>query len=111
MAQTERALWRQVRAERKKRDFVFWTLILLTLLYIAMTMVFGDMGYLKFRKLRGRSLSIKTQIARVRQENGRMRASLEEFKQNDYYKEKQAREDYGLSKQDEYIFLFQNRKK
>jgi cell division protein FtsB len=106
----QNTLWRQVRAEKKKRSYVFWILALLSLFYLALTLLLGDMGYLKYRKLKKKGDALKAEIAQVRGENARLRALLEDFRKNDYYLEKHAREEFGLSKKDEYIFLFEEEK-
>jgi len=109
--QGDKALWRQVRAEKKKRNYVFWTVGLLSLFYMFAVLMFGDMGYLNYRNLKNKSRSMKARIAQVRQENTRMKAMLDNYRKNDYLVEKHAREEFGLAKKDEYIFLFQDEKK
>jgi cell division protein FtsB len=105
------ALWKQVRAEKKKREYVFWTLLLLSVAYLASALLFGDTGYLKYRALRAKSRELSAQITLARQENANIEKTLEDFKRNDFYMEKHAREDFGLSRPGEYIFLFQDDKK
>jgi len=111
MNRDTKSLWRQVRAEKKRRNYVFWTITLLSLFYMFAVFMFGDMGYLNYRKLKGRSGSMKGQITDVRQENARMKALLENYRKNDYLMEKHAREEFGLARKDEYIFLFEEEKK
>jgi cell division protein FtsB len=109
--QGDKALWRQVRAEKKKRRHVFWTIALLSLAYMFAIFMFGDMGYIKYRKLRNMSRSMHAQIARLKDENARIKNLLEDYRKNDYLVEKHAREDYGLARKGEYIFLFEDEKK
>ena len=100
------ALWRQVRAEKKRRDFVFWTAVLLCLAYLAMTLIFGDMGYLNLRTLEARSRALKVQVAEMKQENARIKASIERYRTGKFYQEKRARDELGMAKKNEYIFIF-----
>lgn len=111
MRGANRALWKQVRAEKKKREYVFWTVILLSAAYLVSALIFGDTGYLKYRSLRAKSRELRAQITLARDENARMEKTLEEFRQNSFYMEKHAREDLGLSRPGEYIFLFEDEKK
>ena len=99
-------LWRQVRAEKKKRDYVFWTVVLLFLLYLAMSLLFGDMGYLKLRTLDARARALKSQVAETSEENARIKASIARFKSDRFYQEKLARSELGMAKKNEYIFIF-----
>lgn len=100
------ALWRQIRAEKKRSGYVFWTVVLLSLLYLAGALVFGDMGYLKLRTLRARSHALQAQVAGLRQEDAQMRTSMRDYRDDKFYQEKLAREDLGLAKKNEYIFIF-----
>lgn len=109
--QGDRTLWRQVRAEKKRRNYVFWTFMLLSLIYMCTVLLLSDMGYLKYRKLRNKTEEIKTQIAQVRDENQKLKRVLQDYRKNGYLMEKHAREEYGLAKKDEYIFLFEDEKK
>lgn len=100
------ALWRQIRAERKRRDYVFWTVIVLCVIYLAVSLLFGDMGYLKLRTLKARSRALRAQVAELKQENARIKSSMDRFESDEFYQEKRAREELGLAKKNELIFLF-----
>ncbi|MDA8388878.1 MAG: septum formation initiator family protein [Nitrospiraceae bacterium] len=100
------ALWRQIRAERKRRDYVFWTVIVLCLAYLAMSLLFGDMGYLKLRTLEARGRALKGQVAAIKQENARIETAIERFGSDKFYQEKRARDELGMAKKNEYIFIF-----
>lgn len=106
-----KTLWLQVRAERKRRSHVFWTFIGLSLFFLGVSLLLGDMGYLKLRKLRAKSSALSAQASEIKKDNDRMRALLEEYKKNGFLVEKHAREEFGLARPDEYIFLFQDEKK
>lgn len=95
-----------MRAEKKRASYVFWTVVLLSLLYLAGALVFGDMGYLKLRTLKARSLALKTEVASLNQKDARLKASMKDYRDDEFYQEKLAREDLGLAKKNEYIFIF-----
>ncbi len=100
------AVWRQIRAEKKKSGYVFWTVVLLSLLYITGALVFGDMGYLKLLTLKTRSRALQAQVSELKQQDARVKTSMKNYKDDEYYQEKLAREDLGLAKKNEYIFIF-----
>ncbi len=100
------AIWRQIRAEKKKSGYVFWTVVLLSLLYLAGALVFGDMGYLKLRTLRTRTQALEARVANLKQKDTRLKTSMKDYRDDEFYQEKLAREDLGLAKKNEYIFIF-----
>lgn len=100
------AVWRQIRAEKKKSSYIFWTIMLLSLLYIAGALVFGDMGYLKLMTLKDRSRALSAQVAELKQKDNQVKTSMKNYSHDEYYQEKLAREDLGLAKKNEYIFIF-----
>ena len=102
----EKTLWRQIRAEKKKRDYVFWTVVLLFFAYLAMSLLFGNMGYLNLRTLEARRRALKSHVEAMKQENARIKASIERYQTDKFYQEKRARTELGMAKKNEYIFIF-----
>lgn len=101
----------QVRAEIKKRRYVTYTLLFAGILYVAANLLFGDMGLLRHRELRGRKAAIEKELNAMRMENNRIRSSIRSYKEKDFYTEKNARENFGLAGKDEYIFLYETEPK
>ena len=99
------AIWRQIRAEKKRSSYVFWTIVLMSLLYLTGALVFGDMGYLKLRTLRARSAALKVQVASLKQKDARLKTSIKDYHDDEFYQEKLARE-LGMARKNEYIFIF-----
>ena len=99
-------LEKQVNAEVKKRQMIFFTVIVLTLLYLSISLVFGDMGLFKFLELNRTRTSLEKQIAQISSQNEQLRSQLKSLKDDPFYREKLAREEYGLSRPDEYIFQY-----
>ncbi len=99
-------LEKQVNSEVKKRQMIFFTVIVLTLLYLSISLVFGDMGLFKYIELNRTRRSLEKQIAQISTQNEQMRSQLKALKDDPFYREKLAREEYGLSRPDEYIFQY-----
>ncbi|MCC6347869.1 MAG: septum formation initiator family protein [Nitrospirales bacterium] len=99
-------LRQQVTAERKKRNFIFFTLVSAALLYVCSTLVFGDMGFIKYYHLTKVRKKIESEIGALEKENHALRTQVGALKEDHFYIEKHAREEYGLARPDEYIFQF-----
>jgi cell division protein FtsB len=99
-------LEKQVRAEAKKNRMIFFTIIILSFMYLSISLVFGDMGLVKYFDLNRTRQNLEKQIAEVHQQNEQLRLQLKSLKDDPFYREKLAREEYGLSKPDEYIFQY-----
>jgi cell division protein FtsB len=99
-------LRKQVASERKKRKLIFFTVVFLSFLYLLITLIFGDMGLLQYRELSGKKIRLEAQVKEFGQENERIRSEIKSIREDPFYKEKHAREDFGLAKPDEYIFQY-----
>jgi len=99
-------LRKQVISEIKKRRLIFFTIVLLSFLYLAISIVFGDMGFLRYKELSYKKAHLKTQIHELSQENEQLKSKIKLIKEEPFYTEKHGREDLGLAKPDEYIFLY-----
>ena len=101
-----RALRNQVRAELKKKRYIVYTLLMLSLVYVAANLFFGDMSVMRYRELGGKKTALETQLKDIREQNNQLEESIKLYRENDFYAEKNARENFGLSGQDEYIFIY-----
>ena len=99
-------LEKQVRSEVKKKQMIFFTIIVLSFLYLSISLVFGDMGLVKYVELTRTRRSLDRQISEIAKQNEQLRAQLKSLRDDPFYREKLAREEYGLSKPDEYIFQY-----
>ena len=99
-------LRQQVTTERKRRNFIFFTIISAALLYISSTLVFGEMGLIKYYHLTKVRKRLESDISALERENRTLRAQVGALKEDHFYIEKYAREEYGLARPDEYIFQF-----
>jgi cell division protein FtsB len=103
-----RNLRQQVAVERKKRNVIFFTVIILAFLYISTSILFGNMGLIRYLALKKTKSTLETEIATLEKENKILQTQINALKEDPYYIEKYAREEFGLAKPDEYIFQFQN---
>lgn len=99
-------LRKQVASEVRKKRLIFYTVTLLIFFYLLISMIFGDMGLLKYRELYRTKNRLETQINEIDYENRQLRAQMKSLKEDPYLAEKHAREDLGLAKPDEYIFQY-----
>lgn len=99
-------LRKQVASERRKKRLIFYTVVLLSFVYLFISLFFGDMGLLRYRELYKTKTHMEAQIKQIQRENVQLRAQIKSIKVDPYMKEKHAREDYGLAKPDELIFQY-----
>lgn len=99
-------LRKQVHAEVRKKKLVFLTIVILSFVYLSVSLVFGDMGLLRYIELNRTKANIEKQIGEINAQNEQLRTQLKLLKEDPFYREKLAREEYGLSKPNEYIFQY-----
>ncbi len=103
-----RNLRQQVTFERRRTDIIFFTIITLAFLYMTITLVLGNMGFLKYGALTKTKNTLNAQIGSLEQENKALKDRVSALKDDSFYIEKYAREEYGLAKPGEYIFQFKD---
>ena len=99
-------LRKQVVSEIKKRRLIFFTLVLLSFIYLLISVLFGDMGLLRYRELHKTKVRLETQIKDINKENEQLKSEIDSLKKDPFYLEKHGREEFGLAKPDEYIFQY-----
>ncbi|MCK4910382.1 MAG: septum formation initiator family protein [Thermodesulfovibrionales bacterium] len=97
---------RQVSNELKLRRYVLNTALVLSLFYVFGTLVFSDMGFLRYMEIKGKHQALSMEFQDMDSSNEQLRASLAKHKSNTFYLEKHARENFGLSGPEEIIFLY-----
>jgi cell division protein FtsB len=95
--------------ENRRRRIMFLTFVFLGFIYLAISFIFGDMGILKYSELNKRKVFLEKQIREIEKENLSLRSEVKSLKEDPYYTEKHAREEFGLAKPDEYIFRYDDR--
>ena len=103
---TRNLLRRQVVSEVKKKKLIFLTFVSLSFLYLSISLLFGDMGLFRYLELHRTKINLENQITEINRQNEQLRTQLKLLKEDPFYKEKLAREEYGLSKPNEYIFQY-----
>ncbi len=99
-------LRKQVVSEIRKRRLVYVTVILLSFIYLIINLIFGDMGLLRYRELNKKKARLETHIKEIKREKEQLGSEIKLLKEDPFYTEKHAREDFGLAKPDEYIFQY-----
>ncbi len=99
-------LEKQVRAEASRNRMIFYTIVVLSFIYLSISLIFGDMGLMKYLEMNKTRSSLEKEIREVQNQNEQLRKQLKALKNDPFYREKIAREEYGLSKPDEYIFQY-----
>ncbi len=96
----------QVRSEIKKRKLIFFTLFILCFVYFTISLLFGDMGLLRYIELNRTKRSLEKQLIEISRQNEDIKTQIKLLKEDPFYREKFAREEFGLAKPDEYIFEY-----
>jgi cell division protein FtsB len=104
---TQNLLRKQVVSEVRKRKLVVITITILTFIYLSISLFFGDMGLIRYWELRKTRHNLEKEIADIHSQNSHLKAQLQLLKEDPFYKEKMAREEFGLAKPDEFIFQFE----
>ena len=99
-------LRKQVQSEVKKKKLIFLTFVSLSFLYLSISLLFGDMGLLRYLELHRTKINLENQITEINRQNEQLRTQLKLLREDPFYREKLAREEYGLAKPNEYIFQY-----
>jgi len=104
---SQNLLRKQVSSEIKKRRLIFYTIVFLSLLYFVISFTFGDTGFLRYRELGKKKSQISRELGEIEAGNARLRTEVKLLKEDPFYLEKHAREDFGMAKPDEYVFKYE----
>lgn len=99
----------QVGTELKRRRYIIYTLLLLSIIYVGINFVFNDTGLLRYLELRDKNIALEGGLNMILKENDGLKAAIDSHKRTDYYIEKHAREEFGLAGPDEYIFIYEEK--
>ena len=106
MESTSNLLRKQVLSELRKRRLIFVTIVLLSFIYLSISFLFGEMGFFRYKELTQKKVRLENQIQTLSEDNEQLKSQIKLLKEEPFYTEKHAREDFGLAKPDEYIFLY-----
>jgi cell division protein FtsB len=104
---TTKRLREQVEKERKRRNLIFFSITIVIIFYLSTILIFGDPGIIKYNSLNKTKKKLEMEIKEIEKENKLLQAQINSLKEDPFYIEKYAREEFGLAKPDEYIFQFQ----
>ena len=76
----------------------------LTLVFL-ISFVFSDRGLPELQHSRTRVANLRSEIARLETDNARLRAEIDSVKKSTYAVERIAREDLGMSKKGELVYM------
>ena len=82
-----------------------WLLSAVLTVVFVVSFGFSDRGIAELRHARTRVTTLKSDIARLEQENARLRAEIESVRKSSYAVERIAREDLGMSKRGEVVYM------
>jgi cell division protein FtsB len=99
-------LRRQVASEKRKRHLIFLTVFLLGFFYLIISLLFGDMGLLRYKELYKTKNRLEAQIKEIETENELLRSQVKAVREDPYTQEKHAREDYDLARPGEIIIQY-----
>jgi cell division protein FtsB len=99
---------KQVEQGRKIQKLVILTLVILLFVYITISLVFSEKGFLRYIKLKSDRGQIMAENERVTKQNQEIKEQVEEMKKNPDTIEEIAREQ-GLTREGELIFKFDDR--
>jgi len=99
-------LRKQVISEIKKKRLITFILIILSFIYLAINLLLGDAGLLKYRELSSKKQHLEKKITELGKENTHIKTQIKSLKENPFYAEKYAREEFGLARPGEYIFQY-----
>lgn len=99
-------LRKQVLSEIRKKRLIFLTFIILSFIYLTISLVFGDIGLLRYIEITKTKKNIEKQITDINRQNKQLKSQIKLLKEDPFYREKLAREEFGLARPGEYIFHY-----
>ncbi|MBF0320077.1 MAG: septum formation initiator family protein [Nitrospirae bacterium] len=96
----------QIVSERRRRVRITLAMFAIVLVIIGLNLIFDEAGFIKYINLKKEEKVIEQNIARIEKEITALKEEIIEIKTDPFHIEKQAREDLGLAKPDEYVFLY-----
>jgi cell division protein FtsB len=105
----DKLLRRQVESELKRRRYIVYTILFLSILYVTATLLFGERGLMRYFEVHGKESALRTEVVEMKEGNEELRQVIELSDENRFYLEKHARENFGLAEPDEFIYLYEEK--
>jgi cell division protein FtsB len=92
------------RVSRRKK--VLLVAVLLVLAYALWSFVVGEMGVVKYYRMRSQERSLRAEIGHLKQDNLRLMQEIRSLKQDPAYLERIARDTIGLARPGEVVYYY-----
>lgn len=103
---SDNLLRKQVVSETKKKRLIVLILFVLSFIYMSINMLLGDSGFIRYVELINKKRALSAEISELQADNMKIKNQIQLLKNNPFYSEKYAREEFGLALPDEYIFQY-----
>jgi cell division protein FtsB len=100
---------KQVEHNTKRRQLIYLTVGILLFIYFSFTIVVGENGLLKYIELRSKRDKLLAETRIIKKQNEDIYGDLNKLEKDPDLMEERARE-YGLTKDGELIFKFEDKK-
>jgi cell division protein FtsB len=81
---------------------------ILVALYLLVSFVFGEMGLVKYYRMKAHYDAVTAEIAKMKQDNARLRKDVSALKTDPVYVERIARDKLGLARPGEIVYYYDN---
>lgn len=98
---------KDVETKKRRKRTVLFTLGTLVIVYLFLTLIFGENGLLRYIKMRSIKTDIRTDIVRLKKQNKETKKQIEALSKDPNLVEELARKQ-GLAKDGEIIFKFKD---
>jgi cell division protein FtsB len=75
-------------------------------LYFLVTRVVGEMGVVKYYRMKAQRSALSVEISKLKQDNGRLRKEVSSLKNDSAYIERVARDKLGLARPGEIVYYY-----
>lgn len=96
---------------KKHKKWMFFAIAGVVSVYLLISFLFYDIGFIKYMKMRGEYNRISEDINRLQEGNKNLREEVKLLKTDPDYIEAYAREKLGLVKEGEIIYRFEEKDK
>jgi cell division protein FtsB len=99
-----------IKTERSAKIVLWKNLLIvagvLLLLYFLVTRVVGEMGVVKYYRMKAQYYALMEEIAKLKQDNVRLRKDVDSLKNDPAYLERVARDKLGLARPGEIVYYY-----
>ncbi len=95
---------RRSRNSRNRKALI--AIAVLAVLYILVSFIFGEMGLIKYYRMKAQYNSLTEEISTLKQDNARLLRNVHALKTNPDYMEILARDKLGLARQGEIVYYY-----